>query len=43
MKGNEILGLFQESYNPVIGLHVDTGFNFEKIIYKQTLILLSHL
>ena len=22
-----------------IGLHVDTGFNFEKIIYKQTLFL----
>ena len=34
---DDILGLFQESYNP-IGLHVDAGFNFEKIIYKQTLI-----
>ena len=38
--GNEILGLFQESYNP-IGLHIDGGFNFEDIIYKQTLIPLT--
>ena len=38
--GKEILGLFQESYNP-IGLHIDGGFNFEDIIYKQTLIPLS--
>ncbi len=36
----EILGLFQESYNP-IGLHVDAGFNLNEIIYKQTLIPLS--
>ena len=39
-KGNEILGLFQESYNP-IGLHVDAGFNSNEIIYKQTLIPLT--
>ena len=38
--GNEILGLFQESYNP-IGLHIDGGFNFEDLIYKQTLIPLT--
>ena len=38
--GKNILGLFQESYNP-IGLHVDAGFNTEEIIYKQTLIPLS--
>jgi len=38
--GNEILGLFQESYNP-IGLHIDGGFNFEDVIYKQTLIPLN--
>ena len=36
----DILGLFQESYNP-IGLHVDAGFNSEEIIYKQTLIPLT--
>ena len=35
--GDEILGLFQESFMPV-GLHVDTGFDFDKIIYKQILI-----
>ena len=40
--GLESLGLFQESYNP-IGLHVDTGFDFEKIIYKQTLLPLSKI
>jgi len=39
-KNEDILGLFQESYNP-IGLHVDAGFNTEEIIYKQTLIPLS--
>ena len=38
--GNDILGLFQESYNP-IGLHVDAGFNSNEIIYKQTLIPLT--
>ena len=36
----DILGLFQESYNP-IGLHVDAGFNLEETIYKQTLIPLT--
>ena len=36
----DILGLFQESYNP-IGLHVDAGFNIDEIIYKQTLIPLT--
>ncbi len=35
-----ILGLFQESYNP-IGLHVDAGFNLDEIIFKQTLIPLT--
>ena len=38
--GFKSLGLFQESYMPVT-LHVDTGFDFEKIIYKQTLLALS--
>jgi len=38
--GSDILGLFQESYNP-IGLHIDGGFNFEDLIYKQSLIPLS--
>ena len=37
---NDILGLFQESYNP-IGLHVDSGFNLDEIIFKQTLIPLT--
>ena len=36
-KNEDILGLFQESYNP-IGLHVDAGFNLSEIIFKQTLI-----
>lgn len=39
-KGEDILGLIQESHNP-IGLHVDAGFNNEEVIYKQTLIPLS--
>ena len=39
--GSESLGLFQESYMPV-SLHVDTGFDFEKIIFKQTLLPLSN-
>ena len=39
-KNEDILGLFQESYNP-IGLHVDAGFNLNEIIYKQTLIPLT--
>ena len=38
--GSTSLGLFQESYMPVT-LHVDTGFDFKKIIYKQTLLPLS--
>merc|ERR1711965_28959 len=38
--GKDILGLFQESYNP-IGLHIDGGFNFEDLIYKQSLIPLT--
>jgi hypothetical protein len=39
-KNQDILGLFQESYNP-IGLHVDAGFNLNEIIYKQTLVPLT--
>ena len=39
--GLESLGLFQESKKPV-SLHVDSGFNFDKIIYKQTLLPLSN-
>ena len=38
--GNNIIGLFQESHNP-IGLHIDGGFNFEDLIYKQSLIPLT--
>lgn len=38
--GKEILGLFQESYNP-IGLHIDGGFNLNDLIFKQTLIPLT--
>ena len=38
--GDEIYGLFQESYNP-IGLHIDGGFNFEDQIFKQSLIPLT--
>ena len=38
---DDILGLFQESYNP-IGLHVDAGFNIDEVIFKQTLIPLTH-
>ena len=36
----DILGLFQESYNP-IGLHVDAGFNLNEVIFKQTLVPLT--
>ena len=39
-KNEDVLGLFQESYNP-IGLHVDGGFNSVEIIYKQTLVPLT--
>jgi len=38
--GRDILGLFQESYNP-IGLHIDGGFNLNDLIFKQTLIPLT--
>ena len=38
--GKDILGLFQESYNP-IGLHIDGGFNLDDLIFKQTLIPLT--
>ncbi len=38
--GDDIYGLFQESYNP-IGLHIDGGFNPEDQIYKQSLIPLT--
>jgi hypothetical protein len=40
-EGSKSLGLFQESYKPV-NLHVDTGFDFDKKIYKQTLLPLSN-
>ena len=39
-KDEDILGLFQESYNP-LGLHVDAGFDLNEIIFKQTLIPLT--
>ena len=39
-KDEDILGIFQESYNP-IGLHVDAGFNSDEVIFKQTLIPLT--
>ena len=39
-EGSKSLGLFQESFMPVT-LHVDTGFDFNKIIYKQTLLPLT--
>ena len=39
-EGLESLGLYQESFKPV-SLHVDTGFDFEKKIYKQTLLPLT--
>ncbi|MDB9760382.1 hypothetical protein OAB59_00220 [Pelagibacteraceae bacterium] len=38
--GKECFGLFQESSNP-LKLHVDSGFNLNDLIYKQTLIPLS--
>ena len=41
-EGFKSLGLFQKSFMPVT-LHVDTGFDFEKIIYKQTLLPLSNV
>ncbi len=39
--GLKSFGLFQESFMPVT-LHVDTGFDFEKKIYKQTLLPLTN-
>ncbi|MDC0418169.1 hypothetical protein OAM15_00910 [Pelagibacteraceae bacterium] len=39
-EGYKSFGLFQESYRPV-GLHVDTGFNFKKILFKQFLLPLT--
>ena len=38
--GADILGLFQESYNP-IGLHIDGGFNLNDLIFKQSLVPLT--
>ena len=38
--GLSSFGLFQESYKPV-NLHADTGFDFNKIIFKQFLLPLS--
>ena len=34
------MGLFQESYNP-IGLHIDGGFSFDDLIFKQSLVPLT--
>ena len=39
-EGYDSFGLFQESSRPV-GLHVDTGFNFKKILFKQFLLPLT--
>ena len=36
----KVWGYFKKAKMPV-SLHVDTGFDFEKIIYKQTLLALS--
>ena len=41
-QGKDILGLIQESYNP-IGLHVDGGFESKSQIFKQSLIPLSSI
>ena len=38
--GKDIYGLFQESYSP-LGLHVDSGFELENYIYRQSLIPLT--
>ena len=40
--GKDSLGLFQESFMPV-SLHVDSGFDFSKVIFKQTLLPLSDM
>jgi len=39
-EGFNSFGMIQESFKPV-GLHVDTGFNLNKILYKQIIIPLS--
>ena len=39
-EGFKSFGMFQESYRPV-NLHVDTGFDLKKILFKQILIPLS--
>lgn len=38
--GEDFFGLFQESFSP-LKLHVDSGFDLNTIIYKQTLVPLS--
>ena len=38
--GKDILGLFQESYNP-IGLHIDGGFDLNDLIFKLSLVPLT--
>ena len=38
--GEDFFGLFQESFSP-LKLHVDSGFNLNNIVYKQTLVPLS--
>ena len=40
MREMKYTDFFQESYNP-IGLHIDGGFNFDDLIYKQSLIPLT--
>ena len=39
-EGFKSFGMFQESFRPV-NLHVDTGFDLKKILFKQILIPLS--
>tara|TARA_B110000967_G_scaffold209549_1_gene266208 strand:- start:2735 stop:3430 length:696 start_codon:yes stop_codon:yes gene_type:complete len=39
-EGYKSFGLFQESYKPV-NVHVDTGYDFKKILFKQFLLPLS--
>lgn len=38
--GEDFFGLFQESFNP-LKIHVDTGFDENNIVYKQSLVPLS--
>jgi hypothetical protein len=40
--GNEVYGLFHESFKP-LPLHVDTGFNLNNVTYKQLLTPLSDI